>query len=341
MPQHASLAAYALARCAGDGARAQLAAALGSASTRRLAARAAVVRRLALGEGVPGDTRALEALLASKSPADRAAGAWGLAALDASTAERLLGSSDPVVVRAAARAGAWKPRVASVAATRLAREKDPATRVALAASLAIPDAEFHVPTHVLVELIDSGSAAAPLAVRALAARDSEALRPRIAALLESGDALIRVHAALGLGDSQRPSAVGLLSRVYRFEPSAQVRYAIVIALSRLAHSGRTLGLAARLDGNSRVRGAAKRALAGRRLYGLAPGSAVLWLALAPSGPGQESAVRSATVQLVTASGLALPAVPDPDGLLLAAGLPAGPVELRVAAPALRDKADAQ
>ncbi len=339
-PQHASLAAYALARCAGDGARDRLAAALGSASTRRLAARAAVVRRIALGEDVPGDTRALDALLASKSPADRAAGAWGLAALDASAAERLLGSNDPVVVRAAARAAAWKPEVASVAATRLAREKDPATRVALAASLADPGAEFHVPTRVLVELIDSGSAAAPLAVRALAARDSEALRSRITALLESGNALIRVHAALGLGDSQRPSAVGLLSRAYRFEPSAQVRHAIVIALSRLAHTGPTLGLAARLDGSARVRGAAKRALAGRRLYGLAPGSAVLWLALAPSEPQQQRAVRAATVELVTASGLALPAVPDPDGLLVASGLPAGPIELRVAAPALRDKADA-
>lgn len=338
-PRRAALAAYALARCPGSAARDRIEAALRSASTRRLAARAAVIRRIVLAEDVPGDRRVLQALLASKTPADRAAGAWGLSVLDVSTAKRLLGSKDPVVVRAAARAAAWNPVVAPLAAERLVRERDPTTRVALAASLAVPAAENHVPTRVLLDLIDSGSAATPLAVRALAARDSTTLRPRIEALLESGDALVRAHAALGLGDSQRPDAVGVLSAAYRFEPSADVRRAIVVALSRLAHSRRTLELARRLDGNAAVRSAADRALRGRQLYGLAPGSAVLWLSLVSSDAARTGAVQSANVELVTATGLALPAVPDPDGLLLATGLPAGPVVLRVAAPAVRDKAD--
>ncbi len=332
-PDRAQLAAYALARCPGDAARDRIAAALRPVATRRLAARAAVVRRVSLGEDVPGTRSVLDALVASKSPADRAAGAWGLSVLDASSAKRLLGSKDPVVARAAARAAAWEPEIAPVAAARLVREHDLSTRVALAAALAVPAAANQVPTRVLQELIDSASAAAPLAVRALAARDSTTLRPRIEALLQSGDALIRAHAALGLGDSRHPDAVGLLSNAYRFEPSANVRHAIVVALSRLAHSRRALEVARQLDGDAGVRGAAKRALRGRRLYGLTPGSAVVWLSLVPSEPPQKSAVQSATVALVTAGGLALPAVPDPDGLVLAAGLPAGPVVLRVAAPA--------
>ncbi len=333
-PHRAALAAYALALCAGSAARDRIEAALGAPRTRRLAARAAVVRRIALGEKVPGATQALRTLLSSKSPADRAAGAWGLSTLDPSSAKRLLGAKDPVVVRAAARAAAWDPRVAPIAAKRLATEKDPASRIALAASLAVPAAERHVPTQVLVELVDSATAATPLAVRALAARDSAALRPRIVQLLHSGDPLIRAHAALGLGDSARPSAVGVLSDAYRFEPDARVRRAIVIALSRLAHARRTLELATQLDGNAEVESAAARALAGRRLYGLSPGSALLWLGLVPSDKLEQGAVGSATVELVTASGLALPALPDPDGLLLATGLPAGPIEVRVAAPAL-------
>lgn len=329
-PRRAALAAYALARCPGAAARAKIEAALGSSRTRRLAARAAVVRYVALGERVSGVERTLRGLLASKAPADRAAGAWGLSTLDDTTAVRLLASHDPVVVRAAARAAAWKPRVALVAAERLAVERDPTTRVALAASLAVRAGADHVPTRVLMQLIDSGSAATPLAVRALAARDSKVLRPRIVALLRSSEALIRAHAALGLGDSQRPSAVGVLSRAYRFEPDAGVRRAIVVALSRLAHARRTLGLAASLDGNSAVREAAHRALAGRRLYGLAPGSSVLWVALVPSDAKRPHTATAGSVELVTASGLALPALPDPDGLLVATGLPAGPVELRVA-----------
>lgn len=337
-PDRADAAAYALARCPGNAARGRIEAALGSSRTRRLAARAAVVRRIALGDQVAGDQHALEVLLASKRPADRAAGAWGLSVLSTSTAERLLGSTDPVVVRAAARAAADMPHVARVAAARLVHEKDPATRVALAAALAAPEGANRATTRVLVELIDSASAATPLAVRALAARDSRTLRPRIEALLESGDPVIRAHAALGLGDSSSPSAVGLLSNAYRFEPSARVRHAIVIALSRLPHSRRTLELASRLDGDAGVRSAAHRALTGRHLHELVAGPSVLWLELAPSEPGQADAVHSTTVALVTAGGLALPAVADPDGLLVVAGLPAGPVELRVAAPAVRDKA---
>jgi HEAT repeats len=326
---HAASAAYALALSPGGAALEALERALSSDATRRLAARAAVMRDVALGERASGLERALDQLSGSKDPADRAAGAWCRAALDPKRAKELIGRHDRVVVIAAARAAFTGP-AATAAAERLAREPDGELVSALAIGLASSEAARHVPSRVLAELIEQGGAAAPLAARALAERDDETLRPQLELLFASGDPLVRSHIALGLARSDDPSAVGLLVQGYRFEQDADVRYAIVVALSERSERvrRRTLRLAAELDADGRVRQAARAALRGARLALLPRGSGAFWLDLRESD-GRKSRARAALVQ--TPTGIGLPVLSDPDGLVTLAGLPRGPLTLRLAA----------
>lgn len=338
-PRHASAAAYALGTCPGDEARDALGRALLAPGTRRQAARASVIREALLGDRVPDLDATLRALIVSGDAADRAAGAWGIASRDPSLARTLLGRADPVVVRAAARA-VRDPRTGVVAAERLATEKDPLTQTALAVSLAHESSAAHVPTAVVLELVESGGGAAAVAAKALAARDAEAERPQIERFAKSGDPLIRAHIALGLADSREPSAVGLMREMYRFEQDADVRHAVVTALSARRDRSRleTLKLAADLDGDERVRSAARLALAGARLAALPHGRATLWLTLTESGGSERHPPQA---RIGTQSGVALPVVADPDGHVLVTGLPEGPLSLRLAADALERQAGAR
>lgn len=330
-PGRGAAAAYALATCPGRDARDRLAEALGTPATRRHAARAAVVREAVLGDTTAGLDTALAALLASRDDADRAAGAWGRAVRDPEEAGRLIRHADPIVARAAARS-ALDERGATVAADRLATESDALTRSALAIALAREASARRVPTRVVVDLIEAGGGAAAMAAKALAARDGEGERTQVERLARSGDPLIRAHVALGLADSREPSAVGLLRDMYRFEQDADVRHAVVVALSRRAERARegTLALAAALDGDDRVRSAARLALRGSRLSPLPRGRGALWMTLV-----DPDAKKSAPAQarLGTPSGAALPVVADPDGAVVMIGLPEGPLSLRLAAAA--------
>jgi HEAT repeat protein len=337
-PRRAAAAAYVLALDPDRAAREVLEHALGVSATARTAACAAVVRHVALDDDVGGLRDALERLLASHAEADRAAGAWGQAVLDPARRVELLGARDPWLVRAAARA-ALDARSAGAAAARLSAEKDPTTRAALAIALVHRSAQDRVPTARLLELIDDGGAATPIAVLALAARDDATLRPRIRSLLASGDPLLRAEAALGLGASAEASAVGLLEDAYRFEPSPSVRHAIIVALSQSDRRSPTLRLAAELDGSEAVREAARRVLAGQGLRALETGSSTFWMSLVENSPATDPTGRARSVILVAPGGLALPLVADPDGLVTVAGLGRGPVQLRLA-PA-RDNGKAQ
>jgi hypothetical protein len=321
-------AAHALALSSGNLARDAIERALAQPATKKNAARAAVIRATALGQRVSGLDAALNELIVSADKAERAAGAWGHAVLSTARAKKLLARKDPVVVRAAARA-AFDPELARFAGELLAREKSSLTRQALASALAHKAGADRVPTETLSMLIEDGGAAAPLAALALGARDSLSERPQIELLLKSGDALVRAHVALGLGSSHETSAVGLLANAYRFESVADARYAVIVALSQRKESARirTLTLAARLDGDARVRQAARTALTGARLSALPMGSGTFWLTLVESdGKGSEG--RAATVGV--SGGAALPVVADPDGAVTLAGLPKGPVSLRLA-----------
>ncbi len=338
-PDRGSQAAYALAVTPHEAASDRLEAALQSAGTRRMAARAAVVRELALGEAVTGLEAALESLLASGQPADRAAGAWGLAARAPERVRELLRSAHPEVVGAAASLATTRES-ARWAARRLLREPAGPTRTALSIALVHQTGADLVPTRLLVEMVETGGAAAPLAARALAARDCDELRPRIEALFENADAMMRIHVALGLGTSHSPDAVGILDRGYRADANADVRHAVVVALSHRTERPRlrTLRLAARLDGDPKVREAARLALRGQRLLELPAGSGTFWLTVSSSSPRTAGAEQPQAALLQTATGLALPLVAAPDGAIVVTRLPAGLVRLRLATPARSSQA---
>ena len=226
------------------------------------------------------------------------------------------------------------PDVARALAERLASEPEPALREVLAACLVSPEAAERVPSDVLIALLDAQGLAAPLAARALAARDSRILRPKIVALLASDDVLLRSHTALGLGQSKDSSALGVLEGAYRFETDAHVRLAIVHALSARREPARlrALALARTLDASAPVREAALLALAGAEPERNTAGPQTAWLEFKlESGADPEAGTFSAAV--LTESGLALPAASDPDGVLLLPALPTGSFELRLAAPA--------
>lgn len=335
--ERAPLAAHALALHPSDAASEALSRALRGDRTRRDALRAAVVRKLALGIDVRGVKEALDALSASREPADRAVFGFARAALDPGALGALLRERDPLLVRAAARAVLVSGNAAPLA-ERLVHEQDALTRAQLAVALAFEAGRARVPTSTLFELLESGSPSAPLAALAIAGRDSEILRPRVEALLASGDPLVRAHAALGLGVCESPTAVGLLERAYRFEPDRTVRRAIVVGLSQRSEATRRrpLKLAAELDPDATVRQAARLAHAGHALSPLPLGVTSAWLEV-ESRPAADGEVVPVAM-IGQPGGAVIPAVADPDGRIVVPGLGSGPLVVRLAAATVRDNA---
>jgi HEAT repeat protein len=338
-PRTSSAAALALGLAADPQAEAMLEQALRGASTRRAAVRASIVRKLAQDRTPSGLEAALQVLWQSHDESDRALFFQASALLDPRRAPELLKRASKPEIRALAR-DALLPEVARALAERLATEPDPALREALAACLVSSEAAERVPSDVLLELIDARGLAAPLAARALGSRDSHTLRPKIASLLVSQDTLLRSHVALGLGKSEDSSALGMLEHAYRFETDAAVRLAIVHALAARREPARLrpLGLARTLDGSAKVREAAALALAGARPNNDDHGPQTAWLDFWFEPDEALGAAPVLGALVITAGGLALPAFADPDGVLLLPALPAGPVELRLAAPARTDDA---
>jgi hypothetical protein len=334
-------AALALARSPAKQAQSVLEQALREKSTRRAAVRASVVRALALGRTPSGLTAALRELSASREPSDRALFVQASALFSSSEVPKLLKQATSVELRALSRC-ALLPGVSRALAARLSRETNANSREALAFGLVSLESAQLVPSDVLLDLIEAHGLGAPLAARALSARDSRSLRPKLSALLASDDALLRSHVALGLGQSHESSALGVLSDAYRFETDAGVRLAIVRALAMRPEAARerTLRLARNLDAARAVREAAMLGLTGAVPEQNPAGPESLWLEFSPSdGAAKEASgatIRGALV--VTPGGLSLPAFADPDGVLLLPALPSGPFELRLAAEARTDDA---
>lgn len=340
--ESSSVAALALALAPASDAEAMLEQALRAPGTRRAALRASLVRRVALGRTVSGAEASMEALSGSRDESDRALYVQWVALLSPSGVASLLKRANGAELRALSRC-ALLPGVSRILGERLAIEAEPSARDALAVSLASFEAAELVPSDVLLDLIEARGLGAPLAARALAARDSRNLRPKLLALLSSDDALLRSHVALGLGRSSESSALGLLTRAYRFETDASVRLAIVRALAARAEParGRTLRLARDLDGSPAVRQAAALGLASARPAPESPGPESLWLELGSleAAGTAASAAPVRGVLVVTRSGVALPAFADPDGVLLLPALPSGPFELRLATAPRTDNAE--
>ncbi|MEZ4231255.1 MAG: HEAT repeat domain-containing protein [Polyangiaceae bacterium] len=258
-------------------------------------------------------------LLASKQPGDRAAAAFGLALESDAQAVELIGRKDSVVVAAAARTAPGRPLVLAAAAARLATEPRRTLKSALAVALLDPDAAKQVPTQVMLDLVQSGSAAMFVAAYALAARDEAELRPELERWLASGNPELRSSVALGLGRAAHPRALGLLETAYRFETNSAVRLALVLGVGSRSEPprSRVLRLAADLDADSAVRAAARRLLGGAKRPRTS-GRAIAWLELVGGG----GVLRVGTDLLP-----ALPAVPDPDGHCPMVSLPEGGIRL--------------
>jgi len=347
VPSRAWEAAFALARSPGDQANRALESALSNPALARLAARAATVRALAIGQTPTGLEATLRSLLASNEPADRAAGAFGLAALRKVSMAELVASRDPVVVRAAARASLpLGGEAAKAIADRLAVETDGATRNALAIALAGPtEALAAVSTHQLVAWAESDEPIAPLSLVALGAREESGDEHRLARWSQSSDPVLRAHAALALASSPLPNAVSRLAQAWRFEPDRDVRRAIAVALSQRGEFQRIafLEIVARIDPDLEVREMASLGLVGRlpdpraRMGAGCAGARakvggcyVAWILLAPSSvaPAASAGVRAGA--LVDSSGLSLPVVGDPDGALVVPGVSPGNASFRLA-----------
>jgi HEAT repeat protein len=327
-------AAYALALSPVAGATQILARALGETATSAIAARASVVRMKVMGHAVPSLEPTLKRLLASTDGGARAAGAWGFAVVEPSTLPGLLKSDDPIVVCSAARALLTAHADArAVAAQRLSVEQSTRMRTALALGLIFDDMADGVPTAILAELVDGGGAEAPLALYRLVARRDALAQEYSAELRDSPDPLWRAHLVLGWGLLDDPSVVGKLDNAYATEAEPAVRHAIVTALG--LHTARTpsgtLSQAMALDPDEDVRRAARWAKLGHWLRGsLHPGVAdsSAWIQVRPTVPTWQG--RS-VIQLTASSAMALPFVPDPDGLVVIVGLPVGPIRIQIVA----------
>ncbi len=318
-------AAFALAHCRAPEAADMLARALTNPKTRRMAARASLIRQAEFGSEVEGLAEALDALTNSADAADRFVGIFGLVLTGRTTVESHVGSRDPLAVLAACGAAVALPAShREPCARQLAATTDPVVRDGLSASLLGMASHTAVSTSTLLDWAESPRVSAPIFARLLGPRDSDSYRSRIERLLSSGDPDVRAQLAIGLGSSPRPSAAALLAQAYAFEPDANVRRAIVVGLSaKNSTIGRVwLDRAARLDPDPLARSLARRG----PLASDGRGDQMLWLRLSTT---QAPAPGAYPVRITLPNGSSTVVVTAPDGQALVPALPPGLVGLRV------------
>jgi hypothetical protein len=334
-------AACALARSPNQAAWAAIERLAAQPATRRLALRAYFVRTMIRRERHAPLNALVERLAAGSDATDRALATEIRVASGEVPLESALRDSDPRVRRGAILGAMALPGDRGRAARRamLARwpaETDAATRVLLAMGLP-EDSGGVVSNFALEERIRSGAPDAALAATALMERSGDDVQALAASLVRSRDAVIRAHAARGLGASSDPQAVGMLARAYDWEGDAGVRRAILSALASRHDAAatqparRTFELAARLDPDRVARWTAQQALSGREWRteeGERGGGEVAWLQLVPT-PGA-APLAGETGLLVLASGQAVPVAFDDDGYALIPGVPPGAARLRLA-----------
>lgn len=327
-------AAMALATAPGEPARTALDKRIRSAKTdvdRRLALRAAVVRQVVLGDAPEGLEARLGAALSQKDDVDRELGALGLVATGWADAATVLARAKPAkgphptsVIAGAARGamlhggdlGAFGGLLAPLEGERDTDEHPTLRQIAAGVSLLDADAASQVPERTLLAWAEGGGALAPLAARALGARDDDDIRARLRDLLRGTDPVIRAHTAMGLALDPEPSAVTLLSDAYLVEDDASVRRATIEALAQRSEPQRTrvLTWASELDPDEGVRRSATLALEGHALErgGRALGATLaLTRIMLADGTTAMTAARYRG-----ADEIAFPVVSSPDGALL-------------------------
>ncbi len=306
-------------------------------ATRRLAARAYVVRALTRHESSASLERTLADLVRSSDGKDGAVGVFAQIALGETAASAWLDDRDPRVRRAAAMGAGMRGmgklgEGARTLLTRRTNEKDPPTRTVLGAGLVDGDPSGLVTTGALRSCAHGGGADAPLCTLALARRASPAETDEVDLLLASRDPIIRAHAAAGLAGSEDPTRGGRLAAAYTYEPDPLVRSAIIDALAAVPRDAPsvadTVALAARLDPDPAIRWSAAHLPAVRSPALKRDDGDIAWIHLVePTGAPPPEGETGA---LLRADGLAIPIVFDADGDALVPGVPPGSARLLLA-----------
>ncbi len=310
---------------------------LGPIGLRRLGVRAYVVRALVRRERSNPIRRAIEGMASSADGPTRSLGVGSLIALGDLDLAAGLADPDPRVRRAAATASlaSWGAGVWHTLLAARAAEKDELTREVLGLGLLGGDPEGLVTTTTLIDRAEAGGADAPLSAMALARRTDAAHDAKVNALLGSRDPVMRAHTARGLGESGAQDTAGRLAAAYAYEPNANVRRAIILALAARSEKDArspsfrtTIDVAARLDPDPQVRWVAARAALGQPFPLRAGPSEVAWMRLMlPAGEPPPSGMIGA---LVRSDGLAVPIAFDEDGYALVPGTPPGESRLVLA-----------
>jgi len=352
-PELGTAAAFALSRMPGQEGKEALSRALASTSAqkggpRRLITRAAVVRAIVMGEEPSGLGDTLKRMAAEKDAADRAVSLFGRVATGRTNARDAVAEAcssgktcELVLVAALARAllargpeGLSELGPLLSQAAKVSGDEPSLLAIASGVFLLAEPSSKAVPTTQLLRWAEGGGPLAPLAARALPSRDDESTRARIKRLLEGTDPVIRAHAALGLAFDPEPDATSLLVMAYRFEEDAEVRRAVVRALSERKEPQRqtTLREARDLDPDDGVRALARAALRGRSLAPLSstPGGSVVWISLIANAPSALASIEGRAGRLVRSDGLVVPLVADPDGVILVPTLAEGRSRLTLA-----------
>jgi hypothetical protein len=331
-------ATYALARSPSAAAMPAIEAMADGVPTRRLAARAYLVRRLVRNDRSARLDRLLAQLVTSSDARDRSIAMQALVALRARPLALGLADPDPRVRRAAAMGALahWDAADRRALLARRLVEPDEVTRQVLSLGLAEGDGDGLVPTLELLERVRAGEADAPMAALALARRGEPEREIDVDTLLKSHDPVFRAHAARGLGASGARDAVGRLAGAYAIEGDVETRRALIEALAARAAEDdsapsrrETLELAARLDPDRIVRWTASRALSGTSAVRRDLVRDIAWLRLLPA-PGA-TPPRDMTAAFVIPDGVALPIYFDDDGYALVPGVRPGQAQVRLAA----------
>jgi hypothetical protein len=333
-------AALALARSPAPSAG-PLCAALAAGNKRSLGVRAYLVRVLVRGdsERIGAADSVVDQMARSADGKDRALGAFGRIALGEANVTDYIADKDARVRRAAAMAVLHNPTKSAQRAlvSAFLAEKDPSTRQVLAIGLYGGDPEDSITTTTLVDRAESGGADAALATFALARRADEDNARKVGQLLGARDAVLRTHAARGLGVAHLSDATGRLANAYAYETDTDVRRALIGALAARTKDAnaplrkQTLELAASLDPDGPVRQAAKRALDGVTTpFAPSANTEVVWLRVTAENGGPPPAGDPYVGSLVRSDGLAVPLAFDDEGYVLVPGVPPGDARLVLA-----------
>ena len=336
-PAFGYLAALALARSPAPNAMQLVTSLAADKTTAALGVRAYVVRALVRGERSDAGDDILSRLAASKDARERALGSFGRVALGNTAVEAALADGDPRVRRAAAMASLSRPAkpAGNALLGRLATERDEATRQVLAIGLLGGDTDGLLTTTWLIDRAESGGADAALSTYALARRADEPIQRKVGQLLASKDAVLRAHAARGLGFAPLADASGRLATAFAYETDVTTRRAVIAALVARTNDASaparksTLEVASQLDPDGPTRQTAR---AGSGPAPTALGAPVAfetaWLriTLDGGGPPGEPYVGS----LVRSDGVAVPIAFDEDGYAIVPGLPPGEARLVLA-----------